>query len=115
MGTIEQQAQGEYDKLMQDGKMLKMTKEMEIKGKQSELKSLKVTMTDLSEDKTGLTGELDAVLAYLDKLKPQCEVKVPSYEERKAAREQEIEGLKNALEILAEPALMQTGTSGFLQ
>merc|ERR1719326_1850212 len=94
--TIEQQAQSEYDKLMQDGKMLKMTKEMEIKGKQSELKSLKVTMTDLSEDKTGLTGELDAVLAYLDKLKPQCEVKVPSYEERKAKREQEIEGLKNA-------------------
>merc|ERR1719478_776661 len=109
--TIEQQAQSEYDKLMQDGKMLKTTKEMEIKGKQSELKSLKVTMTDLSEDKTGLTGELDAVLAYLDKLKPQCEVKVPSYEERKAAREQEIEGLKNALDILegGVPALLQTG------
>merc|ERR1719453_2878349 len=34
--TVEQQAQAEYDKLMQDGKMLKMTKEMEIKGKQSE-------------------------------------------------------------------------------
>jgi len=113
--TIEQQAQSEYDKLMQDGKMLKMTKEMEIKGKQSELKSLKVTMTDLSEDKTGLTGELDAVLAYLDKLKPQCEVKVPSYEERKAKREQEIEGLKNALDILAAPSLMQTGSVGFLQ
>merc|ERR1719443_595497 len=113
--TIEQQAQGEYDKLMQDGKMLKTTKEMEIKGKQSELKSLKVTMTDLSEDKEGLTGELNAVLAYLDKLKPQCEVKVPSYEERKAAREQEIEGLKNALDILAAPSLMQTGSAGFLQ
>merc|ERR1719454_1062332 len=100
--TIEQQSQAEYDKMMQDGKMLKMTKEMEIKGKQSELKSIKTTLTDLSEDKTGLTGELDAVLAYLDKLKPQCEVKVPSYAERKAAREQEIEGLKNALEVLAE-------------
>jgi chromosome segregation ATPase len=110
--TIEQQSQSEYDKMMQDGKMLKMTKEMEIKGKQSELKSIKTTLTDLSEDKTGLTGELDAVLAYLDKLKPQCEVKVPSYEERKAAREQEIEGLKNALDILSEPALVQTG---FLQ
>merc|ERR1719502_1568263 len=107
--TIEQQSQAEYDKMMQDGKMLKMTKEMEIKGKQSELKSIKTTLTDLSEDKTGLTGELDAVLAYLDKLKPQCEVKVPSYEERKAAREQEIEGLKNALDILSEPALVQTG------
>jgi len=103
--TIEQQAQSQYDKMMQDGKMLKMTKEMEIKGKQSEMKSLKVTITDLSSDKEGLTGELDAILSYLDKLKPQCETKVPSYEERKAAREQEIEGLKNALEILEAPAL----------
>merc|ERR1719502_1951615 len=113
--TIEQQSQSEYDKMMQDGKMLKMTKEMEIKGKQSELKSIKTTLTDLGEDKAGLTGELDAVLAYLDKLKPQCEVKVPSYEERKAAREQEIEGLKNALDILAQPSLVQTGSGGFLQ
>merc|ERR1719213_159779 len=93
--TAEQQSQSEYDQMAQDSKMLKMTKEMEIKGKQSELKTLKTTMTDLSSDKEGLTGELDAVLAYLDKLKPQCETKVPSYEERKAAREQEIEGLKD--------------------
>merc|ERR1719274_71115 len=100
--TIESTAQSEYDKLMQDGKMLKMTKEMEIKGKQSEIKSLKTTSTDLASDKEGLAGELDAVLAYLDKLKPQCETKVPTYEERKAAREQEIEGLKNALEILEQ-------------
>merc|ERR1719159_1934942 len=79
--TIETTAQTEYDKMMQDSKMLKMTKEMEIKGKQSEVSSLKTTSTDLSSDKEGLTGELDAVLAYLDKLKPQCETKVPSYEE----------------------------------
>merc|ERR1719408_873624 len=108
--TVEQEAQAEYDKMMQDGKMLKMTKEMEIKGKQSETKSLKTTSTDLSSDKEGLTGELDAVLAYLDKLKPQCETKVPSYAERKAAREQEIEGLKNALGILEGSAVfLQTG------
>merc|ERR1719502_1329267 len=107
--TVEQEAQSEYDKLVQDSKMLKMTKEMEIKGKQSEIKSLKTTITDLSSDKEGLTGELDAVLAYLDKLKPQCETKVPTYAERKAAREQEIDGLKNALEILEAPALLQTG------
>merc|ERR1719182_1200649 len=103
--TVEQQAQSEYDKMMQDGKMLKTTKEMEIKGKESEKKSLATTITDLSSDKEGLTGELDAILAYLDKLKPQCETKVPSYAERKAAREQEIEGLKGALEILEAPAL----------
>merc|ERR1719482_1971655 len=93
--TVEKQSQTEYDKLAADSKMLKTTKELEIKGKQSEVGSLKTTVSDLGSDKESITGELDAVLAYLDKLKPQCEVKVPSYEERKAAREQEIEGLKN--------------------
>ena len=33
-------------------------------------------MSNYKEDKTSLTSELDAVLAYLDKLKPQCETKV---------------------------------------
>jgi len=101
--TVEEQSKAEFDKLISESKMLKATKTMEVKGKQSEVASLKTTVSDLGSDKEGLTGELDAVLAYLDKLKPQCETKVPSYEERKAAREQEIEGLKNALEILEDP------------
>jgi len=100
--TVEEAAQTEFDKLSKESKMLKATKSMEIKGKQSEIGSLKTTVSDLGTDKEGITGELDAVLAYLDKLKPQCETKVPSYEERKAAREQEIEGLKSALEILEQ-------------
>merc|ERR1719265_2787593 len=100
--TVEEAAQTEFDKLSKESKMLKATKSMEIKGKQSEIGSLKTTVSDLGTDKESITAELDAVLAYLDKLKPQCEVKVPSYEERKAAREQEIEGLKNGLEILEQ-------------
>merc|ERR1719281_462943 len=107
--TVEEQSKAEFDKLISESKMLKATKTMEVKGKQSEVASLKTTVSDLGSDKEGLTGELDAVLAYLDKLKPQCETKVPTYAERKAAREQEIEGLKNALEILEAPALLQTG------
>jgi len=100
--TVEEAAQAEFDKLVSESKMLKATKTMEIKGKQSEISSLKTTVSDLGSDKESITAELDAVLAYLDKLKPQCETKVPSYEERKAAREQEIEGLKDALEILEQ-------------
>ena len=49
------------------------------------------------------------VLAYLDKLKPECEVKVMSYEEKVARREAEIEGLKEALGIL-EGEDISTGT-----
>merc|ERR1719408_897070 len=89
--TAEAASASEYAKLVQESKMLKATKTMEIKGKSSEMASLKTTSADLSTDKESLTGELDAVLAYLDKLKPQCETKVPTYAERKAAREQEIE------------------------
>merc|ERR1719393_1070366 len=102
--TVEEAAQADFDKLKGEAKMLKATKTMEIKGKQSEIGSLKTSMGDLGSDKEGLTGELGAVLAYLEKLKPQCETKVPSYAERKAARESEIEGLKNALEILEQSA-----------
>merc|ERR1719263_29388 len=92
--------------------MLKATKSMEIKGKQSELKQLRTSISDTSEDKEGFAEELDAVNAYLDKLKPQCETKVPSYAEIKAKRDAEIQGLKEALDILSGdgvPAFVQTG------
>ena len=36
------------------------------------------------EDKKSVIGELNAVLVYLDKLKPQCETKVPSDADIKA-------------------------------
>ena len=50
------------------------------------------------------------MLAYRDKLKPQCETKVPTYAERKAACGQEIDGLEDALGILEGSAvLLQTG------
>merc|ERR1719169_389274 len=56
--AVETEAQSEYDKLVQESKTLKATKTMEIKGKQSEVASLKTTMADLSTDKEGLSGEL---------------------------------------------------------
>ena len=62
-------------------------KQAEVKGKQSEVKSLEVALGNYAEDKSSTGAELDAVLKYLDTLKPQCETKVPSYAERKAKRE----------------------------
>jgi len=99
-----------YNTMTQENRMLKATKEVDIKGKQSEQKSLKTSLADYNEDKEGVSGELSAVLDYLDKLKPQCETKAPSYAERKAEREAEIQGLKEALDILAADgvAFLQT-------
>jgi len=75
------------------------------------VKSLKVALENAQEDHGGIQQEMDAVMAYFEKLKPQCEVKYVDMAAKKAAREQEIEGLKNALEILSGNglALAQTG------
>jgi len=98
--SAEKVAVDEYNALMQDSKMSLAVKEMELKGKQSEVKSLKVGLRDNGSDKEGLSTELDAVLEFLDMRQRECETKVPSYAEVKAAREAEIEGLKEALKIL---------------
>merc|ERR1719399_1780837 len=102
-----------YKKLMDENKVSRTAKMAEVKGAQSEIKSLEVAIKNGEEDLDTVTKELDAVLTYLEKLKPQCESKAMSYAERKAAREAEIAGLKEALEILSGDglALAQTGHS----
>merc|ERR1719316_796043 len=108
--TAEAEAVEAYEKLMNDNKASKAAKEAEVKASLSEIKSLTVTLENNGEDKGMTQKELDAVLEYIDKLKPQCEEKVMSYAEKKARREAEIAGLKEALEILSGAALVQVQT-----
>merc|ERR1719217_279840 len=108
----EESSQAEaYEKLTQENAVTKATKTADAKGKSNEVKQLKVSLDNYKENKATTSEELDAVLMYLDKLKPQCESKVMSYGERKAKREQEIEGLKEALTILSGEALLQVKTT----
>jgi hypothetical protein len=100
-----------YEKLTQENAVTKATKVADAKGKTNEVKQLKVSLDNYKENKATTGEELDAVLMYLDKLKPQCESKVMSYAEKKAKREQEIEGLKEALTILSGEALLQVKSS----
>merc|ERR1719267_358071 len=106
--AAESEAQAAFDKLKQENAVARATKNADAKSKKSEVKSLGVSLGNYKEDKASTSDELDAVLAYLSKLKPQCETKVMSYAERKAAREQEIAGLKEALQILQADAFLQT-------
>jgi DNA repair exonuclease SbcCD ATPase subunit len=99
-----------YEKLTQENAVTKATKTGAVKAKTSEVKQLEVALGNYKENKATTMDELDAVLAYLDKLKPQCETKVMSYAEKKAKREQEIAGLKEALTILSGEALIQLST-----
>ena len=62
----------------------------------------------MSADKETLSTELAAVNEYYAKLKDRCIAKPETYEERKARREAEINGLKEALRVLeSETAFVQ--------
>merc|ERR1719465_221617 len=112
--ATEDEAAKAYKTLTDENKISKATKETEAKGKASEVKSLTVQLEHSKEDHGSVSTELDAVLAYIDKLKPQSEEKAMSYEEKKAKREAEIAGLKEALEILAGDGLALVQTKTFL-
>jgi len=97
----EKEAQTSYDKLVEQNTITKTANTQEVKGKEAGVKSEEAALLNYKEDFATTGKELDAVLSYLDKLKPQCETKVMTYAERVAKREAEIEGLKEALEILS--------------
>merc|ERR1712137_1369779 len=87
-----------------------MGKEQDAKYKEKEAVQLAKATAEASSDRTGVQAELDAVLEYLGKLGDRCTAKAESYADRTAAREAEIAGLKEAMEILSgEAALLQQG------
>merc|ERR1719311_844825 len=97
-----------YEKTTQENKVTKVTKTQDVKYKTAEYTSLDKEISELSGDKDSTATELAAVMEYYGKMKERCIAKPETYEERKAAREAEISGLKEALEILEnEAALMQ--------
>merc|ERR1719395_205766 len=105
--TEEMEKAKSYETQTEENKVAKATKLTNAKAKMSEVKSLTVAIENTGTDHDMVSKELDAVMSYLEKLKPQCETKVMSYAEKKARREAEIEGLKEALQILDAPALVQ--------
>merc|ERR1719379_2626797 len=106
--TAETSEKEEYDKVTQENKVSKTMKDQGVKYKTQEFTGLDKAISDLESDRESEQTELNAVLEYEAKLKAKCAPKQESYEERKARREAEIAGLKEALEILeSETAFVQ--------
>merc|ERR1712026_402536 len=107
----EEDAQTLYDEVTQENKVTKTMKDQDLKYKTAEVKSLAKAVAELSSDKETLSTELAAVNEYYAKLKDRCIAKPETYEERKARREAEINGLKEALQVLEnETAFVQRNT-----
>jgi len=104
----EEDAQTSYDKMTQENKIAKTTKEQDVKYKVQESKSLDTFIAETSGDRDTTNTELAAVDEYYSKIKDRCIAKPETYEDRKAKREAEINGLKQALSVLEdETALVQ--------
>merc|ERR1719235_2951174 len=106
----ETDAEVEYQKTTQTNKVTKTMKEQDVKYKTKEFKGLDKSIGELSGDKETANTELAAVMEYDAKIKERCIAKPETYETRKARREAEIAGLKEALNILEnEAAFVQHG------
>ena len=83
---------------------------------QPEASSLDKSVAEVTGDLSATTDELTAVISALDKLKEMCVAKAEPYAEKKARKESEIAGLKEALQILeTETALIQKSTKRTLR
>jgi len=99
--SAEEQAAAEYKEFMNDSEVDKAMKTTDASNKQKTITRKSGELTETKKDLKGTQEELDAALAYYDKLKPSCVDSGVSYDERVARREEEIQSLKEALKILA--------------
>jgi len=107
----EDAAKDEFKKFMDESEKTKGQLEKDISDKESESTS---KGADLQTAKINLESEqkeLDAAMAYFDKLKPSCLITSTSssFSDRVERREQEIASLKEALAILSGETIVDGG------
>jgi len=114
--AAESDAAAKFDKFKQESTLTKSTKGAEVKGKTQEKAGVQENIGMLGEDLEEAGKALTAASDFLRGVMEACANKAMSYEERKKRREDEIAGLKDALEILSsdEESFLQVSAKKFL-
>jgi hypothetical protein len=99
--SAEEAAAQEYKDFMNDSEVDKAMKTTDADNKEKTITRKSGDLTETKKDLKGTQEELDAALAYYDKLKPSCVDSGVSYDDRVARREEEIQSLKEALKIIS--------------
>jgi chromosome segregation ATPase len=116
MTAQEESAQADYEAYCKEDDISRASKTKDVQYKTQEAAGLDKNIAELSTDLEGVTDELNAVLEVLEKLDAQCSEKAETYEEKKARRDSEIAGLKQALAILnGEAVLLQKASKHTLR
>jgi len=94
-------AAADYKKMSSEAKVREAALSTELKGVTRMTLETQSDEQHLTRELDSVQKEVEAVEAYWEQLKPQCEVKTPSHEERATRRKNEIDGLQNALGALS--------------
>jgi len=104
--ATEETAKSTYITETKENDIEKATKDQDVKYKTKEAGELEKAVAESDSDRKGVQTELAAVLEYLKSIEERCIAKAETYEERKARREAELAGLKEALSILDGQAVL---------
>merc|ERR1740133_95371 len=116
MTAEEDSAAADYKAYSKEDEIATVKKQQDVKYKSKDAAGLDKNVADLSGDLSATTDEIATVTSALDKLKEMCVAKAEPYAEKKARRESEVAGLKEALQILeGESALIQKSTKRSLR
>jgi hypothetical protein len=97
----EETAQKDYERLMSDSQASREKMVESITAKEAAKAELDTTIVATKEKKASQEADLSNVKQYLLELHVQCDFIIENYDMRKAARENEVEGLKNAKSVLS--------------
>jgi len=103
--SAEDQAASVYEKFMDESNEDVAVKETEVNHKANNKQQRDATVSSLKKELKLTQDELDSALAYYDKLKPDCVDHNLSYGDRVQMREEEIQSLQEALQILNQQDL----------
>merc|ERR1719389_1173977 len=106
MTSIEDSSADTYKADTQENEIDKVMKTKDVEHKTAEAAGLDKAVTETSSDRANVQAELDAVVEYLGKLTDMCVAKAEPYSEIKRRRDEEIAGLKEALQILEGEAVL---------
>jgi len=97
----EETAQKDYERLMSDSQASRAQNVESITSKEAAKADLDTNVESTKEKKTSQEAELANIKGYITQLHANCDFLVDNYDLRKAARETEVEGLKNAKGVLS--------------
>merc|ERR1719399_1734228 len=92
--AAEEEAGEEYSQFMNDSAVDKAQKSADIDSKTGSKQNREQELEEKKSDLDGTQKELDAALAYYEKLKPSCVDSGLSYEDRVKRRQVEIDSLQ---------------------